>query len=233
MVEPGDGVVPFAIDGLEYHDARSTLWGWPAQNPIRWRDPFGHDGLNLVGRIAKSIDNLHIGDYKVKVPQAPGPRRQPAEVPQRPWGRPNRFGPRERKFDRDRRGLPPTPPGPTPSGPTPPGGWDLWPPSGGWPTRPARPRASRALRLPGPTPPGPTPPGPTPPGPTPPGPTPPGPAPPPAPRLPGPHASGPHTLRPRASGPHASGPHASGWRPAVPVARAPERPVPLPWHGVA
>jgi len=30
-----------SIDEFAFHDARSTLWGWPRQNPIRWRDPSG------------------------------------------------------------------------------------------------------------------------------------------------------------------------------------------------
>jgi hypothetical protein len=30
-----------SIDEFAYHDARSTLWGWPGQNPYRWRDPTG------------------------------------------------------------------------------------------------------------------------------------------------------------------------------------------------
>jgi hypothetical protein len=32
------------IDGYAYQDANSTLWGWPRQNPLRWRDLTGHDG---------------------------------------------------------------------------------------------------------------------------------------------------------------------------------------------
>ena len=30
-----------SIDELAYQDARSTLWGWPRQNPVRYRDPSG------------------------------------------------------------------------------------------------------------------------------------------------------------------------------------------------
>ena len=30
-----------AIDELAYHDARSTLWGWPGLSPVRWADPSG------------------------------------------------------------------------------------------------------------------------------------------------------------------------------------------------
>lgn len=31
-----------SIDGFAFHDPTSTLWGWPNQNPIRYRDPSGH-----------------------------------------------------------------------------------------------------------------------------------------------------------------------------------------------
>jgi RHS repeat-associated protein len=31
-----------SIDEFAYHDARSTLWAWPGQNPYRWSDPTGH-----------------------------------------------------------------------------------------------------------------------------------------------------------------------------------------------
>lgn len=31
------------IDGYQYQDTSSTLWGWGGQNPIRWSDPTGHD----------------------------------------------------------------------------------------------------------------------------------------------------------------------------------------------
>jgi RHS repeat-associated protein len=39
---PGMGAF-LSIDQYAYHDARSTLWGWGGQNPIRWSDPTGHD----------------------------------------------------------------------------------------------------------------------------------------------------------------------------------------------
>jgi RHS repeat-associated protein len=32
------------IDEFEYHDRKSTLWGWSNQNPLRFRDPSGRDG---------------------------------------------------------------------------------------------------------------------------------------------------------------------------------------------
>jgi RHS repeat-associated protein len=37
-----------SIDGLQYHDSTSTLFGWPGQNPLKFRDPSGHyrDGTN-------------------------------------------------------------------------------------------------------------------------------------------------------------------------------------------
>lgn len=31
-----------AIDEIHFHDRQSTLWGWPAQNPIADADPSGH-----------------------------------------------------------------------------------------------------------------------------------------------------------------------------------------------
>ncbi|MCW5777488.1 MAG: hypothetical protein KIS87_13710, partial [Phycisphaeraceae bacterium] len=31
-----------SIDEYAFHSTRTTLWGWPGQNPIRWRDPSGH-----------------------------------------------------------------------------------------------------------------------------------------------------------------------------------------------
>jgi hypothetical protein len=30
------------VDGFQFHDRKSTLWGWAGQNPLRWRDPSGH-----------------------------------------------------------------------------------------------------------------------------------------------------------------------------------------------
>ncbi len=34
-----------SIDGLGYFDTKSTLWGWPEQNPYRYSDPTGHFGM--------------------------------------------------------------------------------------------------------------------------------------------------------------------------------------------
>jgi hypothetical protein len=34
-----------SVDEFAFHDARSTLWGWPGQNSIRWRDPSGRIGM--------------------------------------------------------------------------------------------------------------------------------------------------------------------------------------------
>jgi RHS repeat-associated protein len=31
-----------SIDGLQYHDSTSTLFGWPGQNPLKFSDPSGH-----------------------------------------------------------------------------------------------------------------------------------------------------------------------------------------------
>jgi RHS repeat-associated protein len=38
---PGMGAF-LTIDGFAYHDANTTLWGWPGQNPIQFPDPTGH-----------------------------------------------------------------------------------------------------------------------------------------------------------------------------------------------
>jgi len=32
-----------SVDEFEFHDKKSTLWGWPRMNPIRFRDPLGRD----------------------------------------------------------------------------------------------------------------------------------------------------------------------------------------------
>jgi RHS repeat-associated protein len=46
-----------SIDEFQYQDAKSTLWGWPNQSPIRFEDPSGR-GVNLyrecVARMAKA-----------------------------------------------------------------------------------------------------------------------------------------------------------------------------------
>jgi RHS repeat-associated protein len=34
-----------SVDEFAFHDARSTLWGWPGQNSIKWRDPSGRIGM--------------------------------------------------------------------------------------------------------------------------------------------------------------------------------------------
>jgi hypothetical protein len=33
-----------SIDEYRYHSPRTTLWGWPGQNPLRYRDPSRRDG---------------------------------------------------------------------------------------------------------------------------------------------------------------------------------------------
>jgi len=40
------------IDGYEYHDPHSTLWGWPGQNPLLWSDPTGHDPIGTAIGVA-------------------------------------------------------------------------------------------------------------------------------------------------------------------------------------
>ncbi|MFO0742199.1 MAG: hypothetical protein U0270_40375 [Labilithrix sp.] len=45
-----------SIDEYAFHDGRSTLWGWPRQNPIQRRDPFGRgDEANPAIAIAAAI----------------------------------------------------------------------------------------------------------------------------------------------------------------------------------
>jgi RHS repeat-associated protein len=36
------GGVFVSVDDFAYQDSRSTLWGWPGQNPMRFSDPSGH-----------------------------------------------------------------------------------------------------------------------------------------------------------------------------------------------
>ncbi|MBK9263222.1 MAG: hypothetical protein IPM54_25895 [Polyangiaceae bacterium] len=50
-----------SIDGLEYHDATTTLWGWPGQNPWRWSDPSGKDGCSATIGAAGIFDCLACG----------------------------------------------------------------------------------------------------------------------------------------------------------------------------
>jgi hypothetical protein len=37
------------VDEFVFHDTKGTLWSWPHQNPIRWRDPSGHGPFVAVG----------------------------------------------------------------------------------------------------------------------------------------------------------------------------------------
>jgi len=37
-----------SIDELAYQDVRSTLWGWPRQNALKWSDPSGHYAGSLL-----------------------------------------------------------------------------------------------------------------------------------------------------------------------------------------
>lgn len=69
-----------AIDRYAYQDPRSTLWGWPGQNPIRWADPTGHDaagtaiGASIGGGIGGSIGGGlgAAGGFVVGIPTEPG-----------------------------------------------------------------------------------------------------------------------------------------------------------------
>ena len=36
------------VDEYEFHDVNSTLWGWPNQNPVRFRDPHGREGEQCI-----------------------------------------------------------------------------------------------------------------------------------------------------------------------------------------
>jgi RHS repeat-associated protein len=50
------GGVFVSVDYFGYHDDRSTLWGWPGQNPLAWSDPTGHDGiLDAIGTLIASF----------------------------------------------------------------------------------------------------------------------------------------------------------------------------------
>lgn len=42
-----------SVDAFTYADRRTTLWGWPGQNPLTWTDPSGHAGVPgaIVGAI--------------------------------------------------------------------------------------------------------------------------------------------------------------------------------------
>lgn len=44
-----------SVDEFAYHDARSTLWGWPGQNPLRYSDPSGH-----YARVCRSGNQVEI-----------------------------------------------------------------------------------------------------------------------------------------------------------------------------
>jgi RHS repeat-associated protein len=45
---PGMGVF-LEIDEFNFHKRNSTLWGWARQNPTRFSDPSGHDGVICPG----------------------------------------------------------------------------------------------------------------------------------------------------------------------------------------
>ena len=44
-----------AIDELAYHDATTTLWGWPGQSPVRWADQDGRCGWLCAGAAVVAI----------------------------------------------------------------------------------------------------------------------------------------------------------------------------------
>ena len=46
-----------SVDEFEKHDVKTTLWGWPGQNPIRFDDPEGRG----------------YSPYRDKAPLGPGP----------------------------------------------------------------------------------------------------------------------------------------------------------------
>jgi RHS repeat-associated protein len=54
-----------SVDAFAFHDARTTLWGWPGQNPVRYSDPSGHyyqpgpgDIVPLVGVVEAASNPL-------------------------------------------------------------------------------------------------------------------------------------------------------------------------------
>jgi RHS repeat-associated protein len=120
----------FSIDELAFHDGRSTLWGWPKQNPGRFADPKGRfaailaagagftavDLIFSLGVTALVIDALtHDGGYRDPgvVPDYPPPPPYFPPSPGEPWGpRPNGWPPHE---------------------PWPPDRPDTWPPDQHWP----------------------------------------------------------------------------------------------------
>jgi RHS repeat-associated protein len=47
-----------SIDEFSFHDGRTTLWGWPGQNPLRYRDPSGHYSSGLVAFIVTNPETI-------------------------------------------------------------------------------------------------------------------------------------------------------------------------------
>jgi RHS repeat-associated protein len=47
-----------SIDEFQFHDGRTTLWGWPGQNPLRYRDPSGHYSSGLVAFIVTNPETI-------------------------------------------------------------------------------------------------------------------------------------------------------------------------------
>ena len=73
---PGMGAF-LQVDGFERHDLRSTLWGWPRQNPGRFRDPSGRDGVICPGGEGCSDP----GDGGLPPGGPPGPPGPPGPAP--------------------------------------------------------------------------------------------------------------------------------------------------------
>jgi len=58
------------IDEFAFHDTTSTLWGWPGQNPIRFRDPTGH--LPMDSAAGGAWDRFHRGFMQIPTEQQAG-----------------------------------------------------------------------------------------------------------------------------------------------------------------
>jgi RHS repeat-associated protein len=54
-----------SVDEFRFHDQKGTLWSWPRQNPVRYRDPSGRWGDD-------SPSTSRWGDYAVTHLDDPG-----------------------------------------------------------------------------------------------------------------------------------------------------------------